>query len=355
MKVWDVGHRARRLFTLQGQPAWAICVAFSPDGEATRQRLGGHTTAKVRAAGTGQEIVTLKGHRIGLNRLGAWSPAWPSARTANDWPDRLERRHGEGVGRRTGQERSCLQGAHASVTCVAFSPDGKTPGQRRRDDAELGIKLWDAATGQDARPSRGTRATSVAWPSARTARRLASASGDQHGASCGTRPRARKLLALKGHTRHRVGSVAFSPDGKRLASVRRRTGRCRLWDAATGQELLHPQGAHRRVWPAWPSARTARRLASGGLDQTVRLWDAADGPGGSCPQGAHGTWSTAWPSAPTASTWPAAAQDQDGDGCGTLATGQERPHPQGTSQRRVTAWPSAPTASAWPAAARTRR
>jgi WD40 repeat protein len=50
-----------------------------------------------------------------------------------------------------------------------------------------------------------------------------------------------ELFRLKGHPRG-VIAVAFSPEGKRLASVglagRRQPGEVKLWDAQTGQELL---------------------------------------------------------------------------------------------------------------------
>jgi hypothetical protein len=58
-------------------------------------------------------------------------------------------------------------------------------------------------------------------------------------------------------------SVAFSPDGKILAS---RDGTVRLWDAATGK-AVH----------ALAFSPDGKRLASQGGDRTVRIWDLATG------------------------------------------------------------------------------
>ena len=49
-----------------------------------------------------------------------------------------------------------------------------------------------------------------------------------------------ELLTLKGHA-ELVYSVAWSPDGKRLATASD-DGTSKVWDAASGQELLTLKG-----------------------------------------------------------------------------------------------------------------
>jgi hypothetical protein len=83
-----------------------------------------------------------------------------------------------------------------------------------------------------------------------------------------------ELLTLKGDI-GRAESVCFSPDGRWLASG------CpdhavHILDAATGRELLTLKGHTGRV-SCVRFSPDGRRLASAGWDDTVRIWDAATG------------------------------------------------------------------------------
>ena len=72
-----------------------------------------------------------------------------------------------------------------------------------------------------------------------------------------------------------VWGVAFSPDGRRLATASV-DSTARLWDPATGEHLRTLTGHHSTVLGVAFSP-DGRRLATASVDKTARLWDPATG------------------------------------------------------------------------------
>ena len=82
----------------------------------------------------------------------------------------------------------------------------------------------------------------------------------------------KEMLTLKGH-RDGVESVAFSPDGQWILSGSS-GGTVKMWDAGTGQNALTLEAGNASSVAFSPDGR---RIVSGSFDKTVKVWGAITG------------------------------------------------------------------------------
>jgi WD40 repeat protein len=83
-------------------------------------------------------------------------------------------------------------------------------------------------------------------------------------------------MTLRGHTEtKKVESVAFSPDGRRLATASD-DKTAKIWDAETGKELATLRG-HEEPVRSVAFSPDGRRLATASADDTAKIWDDETG------------------------------------------------------------------------------
>jgi WD40 repeat protein/transcriptional regulator with XRE-family HTH domain len=269
VKVWD-SRTGQLLRTLQGHTD-RVWTAFSLGGMLASGSIEGKI--KLWDVNSGQCLRTLTGYARIINSL-AFSPdtALLASGSDNGLIRLWEIKSGECI--------KTLQGHISRVWTLAFSPNGNLLASGGN---EGNIKLWDIRSGQCFQTLQGHRGNIWALAFSPDGSRLVSGSLDRTVKLWKIKRSSAKyrnyeeededsncLITLEGHGGW-VFSVAFSPDGKLLASGCA-GGEVKLWEASTGEplETFKLGNSHIYLLKFSPDGKA---LLGCSEDELVRIWE----------------------------------------------------------------------------------
>jgi WD40 repeat protein len=278
VRVWDTT-TWREVLGLRGHTAYCTCVAFSPDGHRLASAsldgtiriwdatpLQGHLAQEARTLQHGNEIWTVAVRPDGREVVAA---GWGTL--ANVWDVQ------------TGQPGITFSGHRDIVFCVTWHPDGRRVASAGVNGQLFTVKVWDAQTGVEAfsLPANAGDPEFFAAAFSPDGRHLVT--GKQNGAVQVWDARdGKEVQTLGTHTHgNEVRGVIFSRAGGLLASVSG-DGVVNLWDATRLDQEQVPRRFTDRARVPGPFLTVAfspdgKRLATGGENNTVKLWDVATG------------------------------------------------------------------------------
>jgi WD40 repeat protein/DNA-binding SARP family transcriptional activator len=269
-RIWDLPAPSLRLVGHTDQDG-LVDAEWSPDG-ALIVTAGRNGTVRVWDAHTGEQIQTFSGHLTGEDRQQrAWYVGWsPSG-------DRIASTGSDSVVRvwdaRTGEELLAYTEHTGTDTWYAeWSPDGTRIVSSGTDGCS---RVWNVRTGERiATFCNGCVGHSSVWSPDGTRILSGCLFGSLEGAYVWDAATGQPLVHFAKHT-DGIAGPGWSPDGKRIA-----TGSwdntVRIWDAETGEELLVFTGHADSVFDArW--SPDGSRILSGDESGMVRIWDPETG------------------------------------------------------------------------------
>ena len=257
VKIWDATSGAE-LMTLRGHKGGGA-ARLSPDGRQIVSWAFNGKTIKVWDAASGDEMMTLREHdSIGpvvFSPDGKWICSASTNGTIKVWDAA------------SGTEVMALRGHEQMIVALAFSPDGK---QIITGSVDRSIKLWDAVNWNELMSLQGHEGLVLSASFSPDGRRIVSSSIDGTVRVWDTTVKRDHMMLHGSH------DSVFSPDSKRLISAGRYDNTIKVFDVATGTDLMTLCGHNGRVWSVAFSP-DGKQIVSGSFDRTVRVWDAVTG------------------------------------------------------------------------------
>jgi WD40 repeat protein len=176
-------------------------------------------------------------------------------------------------GAQSSRLQAILRGHTRRLNKVAFLPDGARVVTASEDDGT--VQVWDVDSGTSLvriRTDDDRPLSSVTLSPDGT--RILASSADS-GARLWDAATGRELVAFRGHEGF-VNGVAFDAGGKRVATVSR-DKTARIWDAATGKQLVVLTGHTESVDQVSFSGSGNRILTNSREGANTRVWDAETG------------------------------------------------------------------------------
>src|SRR5450755_790290 len=272
-QVWDASN-GKHILTYKGHSQHVNALAWSHDSKYLAS-ASDDGTVQTWEARTGKTLITFRGHNEEVSAV-AWSPddfyiaSVGSDKMVSVWKAKTEK------------SIYIYSGHSDKIHCIAWSPDGRRVASAGKDRK---VHIWDPTKELPKRSflssilsftrkietlnTHNGQIFSVAWSP--DGRRIASASSDRR-VLVGDVQTRRQVFSMGENSTTIKNSVVWSPRGEHIA-IGGNDKAVQIWNVGT-QKLTFTYAGHTGYVTTISWSPDGRRVASAGSDRTIQVWQA---------------------------------------------------------------------------------